>query len=554
VTLSHLIRELEQPPSAVDGDERKLRALSVLNALASAASKRAPSVSSSKGELQPWARKLGGEYLANKVRNVLTYTMPTEFHDAANKALAVRLLGVLQITSAWKDALSIIKLEPKWVVLQDDNKQYRRTARLLNDRIIAPRKPLEGFISKYPAYLAHKSKENGKQLIRIANNLFEVSGSCVNKSSPLGGGDQKSAGDGTCVIATIYEDAYDQGLKPRQRAANALQQSRMDAPWSIDKKLLALTHDHEPLVRQAALKALDAFGGDPGTSDTPDPDPGQCVYSDTKGRHCNCADGDPENHCTDHHHEYLCDLLQCKEYDKKTWLKTGELDAGAREFARRKLRNINIVTEVATNLAEELSQKQGSLDREMSAENVQAVTVLANNIRAFRTGALFVERSWFANDKFSSQLVLYLAFAVAVALIIVLIAVLAWGYYALYRIGQSRHLWDFNAKLFRNLSWRDHGRYSTAVLPETHQFYTRVQTLFEEYGGENCAAQTGRRLTSVELIRNWDLVNDFEGCLQRWGDLRKNDRDFVKSREEATRDSRKNLDAQKGEVITRMKL
>ena len=53
---------------------------------------------------------------------------------------------------------------------------------------------------------------------------------------------------------------------------------------------------------------------------------GQCVYSDTKGRHCNCADGDPENHCTHHHDEYLCDLLKCKEYDKKTWLKTGHSD------------------------------------------------------------------------------------------------------------------------------------------------------------------------------------------------------------------------------------
>ena len=53
----------------------------------------------------------------------------------------------------------------------------------------------------------------------------------------------------------------------------------------------------------------------------------------------------------------------------------GELDARAKEFARRKLRNINIVTNVATDLAEELSRKQGSLDREMSEEDVQAVRV-----------------------------------------------------------------------------------------------------------------------------------------------------------------------------------
>ena len=34
---------------------------------------------------------------------------------------------------------------------------------------------------------------------------------------------------------------------------------------------------------------------------------------------------------------------------------------------------------------------------------------------------------------------------------------------------------------------------------------------WSRYGGENCAAQTRRRLTSVELIRNWDLIEEFEG-------------------------------------------
>ena len=51
------------------------------------------------------------------------------------------------------------------------------------------------------------------------------------------------------------------------------------------------------------------------------------------------------------------------------------------------------------------------------------------------------------------------------------------------------------------------------------RFYHSVQQLFEDYGGPNCAKQTARRLTGVQLVRNWDLIDEFEGCLHArlWG-------------------------------------
>ena len=105
---------------------------------------------------------------------------------------------------------------------------------------------------------------------------------------------------------------------------------------------------------------------------------------------------------------------------------------------------------------------------------VQAVVVLANNVPAL---SKTVQKSWDEDDR--RILLWWFGFVVvgAVAVIVTLLVAVIKLYFALHRPARNLHLWDFNGKLFRNLCWDDHdgGQYSTAVVPEKHQFYQAPQ-------------------------------------------------------------------------------
>merc|ERR1719482_2111472 len=71
-----------------------------------------------------------------------------------------------------------------------------------------------------------------------------------------------------------------------------------------------------------------------------------------------------------------------------------------------------------------------------------------------------------------------------------------------------------------SLIWEDCGPFEGAVLPETNGLYRTIQQFFQDYGGQNGDPQYQRRLTGVTLIRNWNLIGEFEGCLSGWGQQR----------------------------------
>ena len=131
---------------------------------------------------------------------------------------------VLQIQSGVKDVINVLALAPKWVLLPKDDKQYARKVKNLKGRILAQRKLPENLISKDANLLGdHGLKVESNMVIRLDNFLLEVSAGCVSLSMPMINGERKWADDGTCEIESIYEDAYEQGLNARQRAANAVQ-------------------------------------------------------------------------------------------------------------------------------------------------------------------------------------------------------------------------------------------------------------------------------------------------------------------------------------------
>jgi hypothetical protein len=124
--------------------------------------------------------------------------------------------------------------------------------------------------------------------------------------------------------------------------------------------------------------------------------------------------------------------------------------------------------------------------------------------------------------------------------------------YAIYwyfrpRRQQSKYLWDFNGDNFSKLFWESRGAFFAAKLPETHGFYTTIEQLVKDYGGQNCDPQCERHLSGVTLIRNWNLIGEFEGCLNLWGRQREEDPEFFRmTRAKAVGD-----DPQKDEVLKR---
>lgn len=83
------------------------------------------------------------------------------------------------------------------------------------------------------------------------------------------------------------------------------------------------------------------------------------------------------------------------------------------------------------------------------------------------------------------------------------------------RSSRALHLWDFNDPGSQDLDWRydTNGDFERASLPEDHELYGKIVRLVETYGGKNCARQRRLCVTSVDAVRNWKLMEQFEGHL-----------------------------------------
>merc|ERR1719281_1359125 len=110
-------------------------------------------------------------------------------------------------------------------------------------------------------------------------------------------------------------------------------------------------------------------------------------------------------------------------------------------------------------------------------------------------------------------------------------------------------VWHFSSRSYRDLQWKSSEGFKHAKLPKSSALYGRIAQLVEDYGGRNCSDQSRVSVTGIDVIRNDDLITQFETSFKiKEDELTTNPTFFCKRETEVLGD-----DEQKSTVMERAK-
>ena len=86
------------------------------------------------------------------------------------------------------------------------------------------------------------------------------------------------------------------------------------------------------------------------------------------------------------------------------------------------------------------------------------------------------------------------------------------------RTDEQQPIWHFTSRNFRNMKWTNCGKYERAELPVSNSLYGRIVQLVEDFGGRNCSNDGLVSVEGIEILRNTDLITQFETAAKIVGD------------------------------------
>merc|ERR1719197_2345903 len=75
---------------------------------------------------------------------------------------------------------------------------------------------------------------------------------------------------------------------------------------------------------------------------------------------------------------------------------------------------------------------------------------------------------------------------------------------------EMQPLWHYSSRSYGKLNWKSCKGFKSAELPKSSVLYDRIVQLVEDYGGRNCSDQKQVSVRGIDIIRNEDLITQFE--------------------------------------------
>jgi hypothetical protein len=75
---------------------------------------------------------------------------------------------------------------------------------------------------------------------------------------------------------------------------------------------------------------------------------------------------------------------------------------------------------------------------------------------------------------------------------------------------EMKKLWHYSSRSYGKLQWKSCEGFKRAELPKSSALYGRIVQLVEDYGGRNCRDHSSVSVTGIDVIRNEDLITQFE--------------------------------------------